>query len=69
LEETELIVIDYDKLQKLYSTSMTWQNIGRILAERAYIEMEDYASVLNNESAKEKYLRLLKEQPEVVTKS
>lgn len=69
LEETELIVIDYDKLQKLYDTSMTWQNIGRLLAERSYVFMEEYASVLNNESAKEKYLRLLNEQGEILQKA
>lgn len=28
--------------------------------------MKQYASVLNNETAKEKYLRLLKEQPRVI---
>ena len=69
LEETELIVIDYDTLQKLYSTSITWQNIGRLLTERAYIEMEEYASVLNNESAKEKYLRLINEHGEILQKA
>lgn len=69
LEETELIVIDYNKLQKRYSTSMAWQNIGRVLAEQAYILMEEYASVLNNESAKEKYLRLLNEQGEILQKA
>lgn len=69
LEDTDLLVIDYDKLQKLYSTSMAWQNIGRQVAEREYFAMEQYASVLNNESAKEKYLRLLNEQPEVLQKA
>lgn len=69
LEETELIVIDYDKLQKLYSTSLAWQNIGRLAAEIEYINMEQYASVLNNESAKEKYLRLLNEQGEILHKA
>ncbi len=69
LEDTELIVIEYDKLQQLYSTSMTWQNIGRLLAESAYITMEEYASILNTESAKEKYLRLLNEQGEILLKA
>lgn len=69
LEKSELIVIDYDKLQNLYNSSLTWQSIGRRLAEYEYIHMEQYASVLNNESAKEKYLRLLKEQPEVIQKT
>lgn len=32
LEETELLVIDYRNLQKLYSTSIVWQNIGRAVA-------------------------------------
>lgn len=69
LEESELVVIEYDSLQQLYSTSMVWQSIGRLMAESEYINMEHYASVLNNESAKEKYLRLLEEQAEVVQKS
>lgn len=69
IEETELLVIDYDSLQRLYNSNSIWQNIGRIVAEREYIGMEKYASVLNNESAKEKYLRLLQEQPTVVQKA
>jgi CRP-like cAMP-binding protein len=69
LEDTELLVIDYEKLQKLYSTSIVWQTLGRAVAEREYIVMEKYASILNNETAKEKYLRLLKEQPNVLQKA
>ena len=30
--------------------------------------MEKYASVLNNETAKEKYLRLFREQPQIIQK-
>lgn len=69
LEETELLVIDAENLQKLYHSSIVWQTIGRTFAEREYIVMEQYASVLNNETAKEKYLRLLKEQPTVLQKA
>jgi CRP-like cAMP-binding protein len=66
VEDTKLLVIDYQSLQELYSRSAVWQTIGRAVAEREYIVMEQYASVLNNETAKEKYLRLLKEQPSVL---
>ncbi len=69
LEDTELLVIDHEKLQQLYNTSRAWQNIGRQIAEREYFVMEQYAATLNNESAKEKYLRLLNEQPEVLHKA
>ncbi|MBY0434680.1 MAG: Crp/Fnr family transcriptional regulator [Cyclobacteriaceae bacterium] len=69
IEDTQLLVIDYENLQNLYSKSTVWQTIGRAFAEREYIVMEQYASVLNNETAREKYLRLLKEQPNVLQKA
>jgi CRP-like cAMP-binding protein len=69
IEDTELFVIHYDNLQKLYSTIPIWQNIGRQIAETEYFVMEQYASVLNNDTAKEKYLRLLNEQPELLQKA
>ncbi|WKL44306.1 Crp/Fnr family transcriptional regulator [Flavobacterium sp. ZE23DGlu08] len=69
LEDTELLVIDYDDLQQLYKESLVWQTIGRAIAEKQYIVMEQYASVLCNETAKEKYLRLLKEQPSILHKA
>lgn len=69
MEECELFVIDYHQLQNLYKTSMVWQSVGRIVAEREFIAMEKYASMLNNETAKEKYLSLLKEQPIVLQKA
>lgn len=69
LEDTELITISYDDLQNLYKKSPLWQNIGRAIAERQYMAMEQYASVLCNETAKEKYLRMLKEQPGLINKA
>ena len=69
MEETELLIINYEDLQKLYSISLAWQNIGRAFAEKEYIIIEQYASSLNSESAKVKYLRLLKEQPQIIQKA
>ncbi len=66
ITETELLMISYEQLQKLYNIHPVWQTIGRKVAEQEYFTMERYASILNNETAKEKYLRLLKEQPEVI---
>ncbi|CAI2768698.1 Crp/Fnr family transcriptional regulator [Flavobacterium collinsii] len=69
VEDTELITISYKDLQNLYKQSPLWQNIGRTIAERQYLVMEQYASVLCNETTKEKYLRMLKEQPAVIGKA
>lgn len=68
LEETELLIISYNDLQKLYIESPVWGKFGRLIAEKEYIGMEKYASVLNNETAKSKYLRLMKEQPQIIQK-
>ncbi|MGB4839307.1 MAG: Crp/Fnr family transcriptional regulator [Saprospiraceae bacterium] len=69
LEDTRLLTIDYEHLNLLYKNYPAWQNIGRIITQNEFLIMEQYASVLNNESAKEKYLRLLKEQPTVLQKA
>jgi CRP-like cAMP-binding protein len=66
LEDSEIIIINYNNLQKLFENSKTWQYIGRILTDREYIEILQYASVLSNENAKEKYLRFIKEQPKII---
>jgi CRP-like cAMP-binding protein len=69
IEPTEVIALSYQDLQKLYIESKSWQTIGRLLAEREYLNMESYAVALNRESAKEKYARLLKEQPQVIQRA
>lgn len=69
IEEAELITIRYDDLHALYAQSAAWQELGRKVAEREYLQMAAYAAVLNNESAKEKYIRLMNEQPKVALKA
>jgi CRP-like cAMP-binding protein len=68
-EKCALLVIQYDDLQKLYDGSKAWQTIGRKMAEKEYLVMEQYAGTLNNETAREKYLRLLRESPQVLQKA
>jgi CRP-like cAMP-binding protein len=69
VEDTVLLTIDYQNLQKLYEKYPIWQNIGRIITQSEFLNMEQYASILNNEGAKEKYLRLLREQPSIIQKA
>jgi CRP-like cAMP-binding protein len=69
VEESVLLTIDYQNLQTLYEKYPIWQNIGRIITQSEFLNMEQYASVLSNESAKEKYLRLLRDQPTIIQKA
>ena len=66
MEDTVLIVMSRKNLYTLYDQNPIWQTIGRILAENEYLVMEKYASILNSDSAKEKYMRLMNEQPHVL---
>lgn len=66
IEDTELLVIGHDDFQSLLAKSPIWKELALRLLEREYLKMEQYASVLNNEGAKEKYLRLLHETPKVL---
>ena len=69
IEDVELLTLDYNGLQLLYENTKAWPTIGRLLAEGEYLNMENYALTLNKETAKEKYLRLLHEQPDVIQRA
>jgi CRP-like cAMP-binding protein len=69
MEDVELFVTSHKSLYKLYNSSAIWLVIGRVLAEKEYLVLEKYASMLNSENAKEKYLRLMKEQPIIMGKA
>jgi CRP-like cAMP-binding protein len=66
VEDCELLALKKNDLEHLYASTEAWPKIGRLLAEKEYLNMESYALTLNRETAKEKYDRLLREQPSVV---
>jgi CRP-like cAMP-binding protein len=63
---TQLFVLRHEDFQQLMATRPVWHELGRRLLEQEYLEMEQYATLLNNEDTREKYLRLLAQSPEVV---
>lgn len=69
LDQTELLVISYSDLQRLYKEVPVWQEISRLLMEKEYLSLWNYAFSLNTETAMEKYHRLLYEQPDVLQKA
>lgn len=69
IEESELLTLEYRHLQYLYNNTKVWSTIGRILAEGEYLNMQSHALALNQETAKDKYLRLLTEQPLVAQRA
>ena len=69
IEKTELVTISFEDLNILYKQIPVWQEVNRLLVEREYLHICDYAFSLNQETAMEKYLRLINEQPVVLQKA
>lgn len=69
LEDTVLLVINKEDLTRLYETGATWLNISRLSTEKELLQTEHYVASLNNDTAKEKYLRLIQQQPAVLQKA
>ena len=68
IESAELIAIEYNSLEKLYNSSIKWQKLGKIMADTAYYYAHHSALSLLTETAKERYMKLMKENPELLQK-
>jgi len=68
LEVCELFVFPYSRLLTLYESYPKLERIARIHAEQAFIGLERYHISHLNDSAKERYLKLIERDPEMVQK-
>ena len=66
LEPTELILLPKSELLKLYITIPKFEKFGRIMAENAFLGLRNRTELLTQQSAEERYLRLMKERPKVI---
>ncbi|KQB99973.1 Crp/Fnr family transcriptional regulator [Pedobacter sp. Hv1] len=64
-QETELFLISHDSLQKLYAQIPSLERFGRLLAERLFITIVNRNESLILLTPEQRYLRLLKEQPQI----
>jgi CRP-like cAMP-binding protein len=62
LEDTELYLISYDRLQKMYERGKYFERFGRILAEQLYKDASYRSKTFALETPEMRYLKLLKEQ-------
>ncbi|WP_379967274.1 Crp/Fnr family transcriptional regulator [Epilithonimonas sp. UC225_85] len=64
---TDMVVwrVHYDDLQELYRSHTVGNLIGRLTVERLYVEKLDREFSFLSESAEERYLKMMKEQPEL----
>ncbi|MCU0421708.1 MAG: Crp/Fnr family transcriptional regulator [Bacteroidia bacterium] len=65
VEQSEIIEIDYPKLEALCARYHIFDTIGRKMAERIFVQEYFNKKLLLNYSAKERYEYFEKEQPEI----
>lgn len=66
LTDAVAICISLSDLQALYKRSHGWERFGRLLAERAFDIANDRAESFMFKSAEERYLDLIRMQPEII---
>lgn len=69
LEDCILYEINYENLQLLFKKYPEFNLIGRLLTEKYYIELEERTMSLQFQTATERYLKLLQEQPQLLQKA
>lgn len=66
LENTELLMLSYSNLQKMYEISPKWERFVRILAEHSYNEQQKRIYSLIALTAQQRYEQFVKERPDLV---
>ncbi len=66
LTESIILSISYDDLQEVYKTTQIGNLIGRLTAERLFLLKSKREQTLLQFTAKERYLNLFKDHPEVI---
>lgn len=66
LEKCEVWGISYEELQNIYKEFRDFNLHGRVITEKYYIRNAKWQSFLSRSTAKEKYLLLLQNDPELI---
>jgi CRP-like cAMP-binding protein len=66
LENTKLLVIKNNALERLYKKHHSFERIGRLIVTQNLIQLNERVIALQFYSAKEKYELLLKQNPEII---
>jgi CRP-like cAMP-binding protein len=65
LEKSELLLLSGRDLQQLYTDIPKFERFGRLMAENAFLGIRHRSEMLENQTAEQRYLSLMKERPKV----
>lgn len=65
LENSEILLLSAQDFQQLYIEIPKLERFGRIMAENAFLGIRQRSEMINNQTAEERYISLIKERPKV----
>lgn len=66
LEESELVLFSYDKLQEAYAGSHGWEHFGRLISEACYMEAMQRSESFLFQTGEQRYRTLASEKPHIL---
>lgn len=63
MEDSEQFILHLKDVQFIYSTSPSWNNFGRLMAEHVYLQLNERVDMLLFMKPEERYLYLLNNRP------
>lgn len=66
IEDCDILTLNQGKLASLLTELPSWQFVSKAMVEQELIDKENYRIDFSNKSAKEKYLQVLANSPEIV---
>lgn len=68
LEDSEIFVLDYAKMRKMYNVSSKFENIGRLIGEYYILMLHNQLSSFLLDTPEERYLKLVENNPDLLNK-
>ncbi len=66
LEDSEIIAIAYQDLERLYQKHHEIERLGRMMISMYYLQQDEELRSLRFKSARERYISLMEKQPEIL---
>lgn len=65
LEDSEILVMSYDNLQRLYTEVKEGQKFGRLICEHLYLQALDQISSIYTDTPEQRYLHFVRDYPDL----
>lgn len=65
MQNSILVALPHADIHRIYASSAAWNNFGRLIAERVYLQLNERVEMLLFMTPEERYKHLLNTQPEL----